>query len=298
MKKNSDIANAVTVIGLGSMGSKIAQLYLANDYKVTVWNRSVSKTAKLKESGALVANDIIAAVNASPLIIVCVHDYKASDDIFGDKDLASALNGKSVIQLTTGSPDDAQRSEKWFNERNAGYLDGAIQVAPDQMAQPDTTIFFSGKEPLFEDLKEKLEILGANLKYLGNKVTRASAMDLATLSYVYGSSLGFLHGALVAESAGLNIAEYGSLVSSISPSFGQFFEYEAGVIQKEDYTITQSPLSISVEAINRIKDFSLSAGINADLPVFASKIFEKAAARGYADEEFAAVIKVLRASDI
>ena len=48
----------------------------------------------------------------------------------------------------------------------------------------------------------------------------------------------------------------------------------------------------------RGKDFSLSAGINADLPVLASKIFEKAAARGYADEEFAAVIKVLRASDI
>lgn len=119
---------------------------------------------------------------------------------------------------------------------------------------------------------------------------------MATLSYVYGASMGFFQGVLVAESSGLNIAEYGLLVSSISPSFGQFFQYESEVIQKGDYAITQSPLSISVEAIKRIHEFSISAGINTDLPALASKVIEEAAAQGYANEEFAAVIKVLRKS--
>lgn len=294
MKNNSQTSNAVTVIGLGAMGKKIAQLYLANKYQVTVWNRTVSKASKLKEQGAAIADDIITAVNESPLVIICVYDHKSSAEIFAQNELTTALKDKIVIQFTTGSPDDAQRAEKWFNERNAGYLDGALQVAPDQMAQPDTTILVSGRASVFLAAKKDLSILGGNLKYLGDKITLASAMDLATLSYVYGASMGFFHGVLVAESAGLNIAEYGSLVSSISPSFGQFFQYESEVIQKEDYTITQSPLSISAEAINRIKDFSISAGINSDLPVLASRVIGEAAAQGYGNEEFAAVIKVLR----
>lgn len=294
MKNNSHTSNAVTVIGLGAMGKKIAQLYLANNYQVTIWNRTVSKAAELKENGVAIAKDITSAINASPLIIICVHNYKSSAEIFAQENLTSVLEGKVVVQLTTGSPDDAQRGENWFNERNAKYLDGALQVAPDQMAQPDTTILFSGNEAVFADVKKDLTVLGGNLKYLGNKITLAPAMDLATLSYVYGASMGFFHGVLVAESAGLSITEYGSLVSSISPSFGQFFQYESEVIQKGDYTITQSPLSISVEAINRIKEFSISAKINSDLPVLASNVIAEAASQGYANEEFAAVIKVLR----
>jgi 3-hydroxyisobutyrate dehydrogenase-like beta-hydroxyacid dehydrogenase len=294
MRNNSHASNAVTVIGLGAMGKKIAQLYLANKYQVTVWNRTVSKAASLKEQGAAIADDIISAITASPLVIICVYDHKSSEEIFAQKDITSALGDKIVVQLTTGSPEDAQRAEKWFNERNAKYLDGAIQVAPDQMALPDTTILFSGKDAVFAHAKKDLSVLGGNLKYLGSKITLASAMDLATLSYVYGASMGFFHGVLVAESSGLSIAEYGSLVSAISPSFGQFFQHESEVIQKGDYTITQSPLSISVEAINRIKAFSFTAGINSDLPVLASKVIEGAANQGYANEEFAAVIKVLR----
>src|SRR5687768_8601118 len=109
MKNNSDTTNAVTVIGLGSMGLKIAQLYLENKYQVTVWNRTVSKAAKLTEQGAAVADDITSAIKASPLVIICVHDYKSSEEIFAQTDLTSALTGKIVVQLTTGSPADAQK---------------------------------------------------------------------------------------------------------------------------------------------------------------------------------------------
>lgn len=71
-------------------------------------------------------------------------------------------------------------------------------------------------------------------------VGAASAMDLATLSYVYGALLGFFHGARIAESEGFRVDHYGSLIAEISPSFGEFFKHEGAVIQSGNYSVRKS----------------------------------------------------------
>jgi 3-hydroxyisobutyrate dehydrogenase-like beta-hydroxyacid dehydrogenase len=134
------------------------------------------------------------------------------------------------------------------------------------------------------------------VRYLGEPVAAAAAMDLATLSYVYGAMLGFLHGARIAESEGFRVDLYGGLVAEISPSFGEFFRHEGAVIQSGRYEVSESPLRISVEATERLAQAARESGINSELPAFASGLFRRAMAAGHGDEEVAAVIKVLRAS--
>ena len=46
-KANSSILPSVTVIGLGSMGSKLARTFLHSGYVTTVWNRTPEKAAEL-----------------------------------------------------------------------------------------------------------------------------------------------------------------------------------------------------------------------------------------------------------
>ncbi len=43
----------VAVLGLGAMGSRIAQRLLASGHEVLVWNRSPGKTAPLTARGAI-----------------------------------------------------------------------------------------------------------------------------------------------------------------------------------------------------------------------------------------------------
>ena len=294
MEKKSNNLRAVTVIGLGAMGSTIAKLFLDNNYQVTLWNRTKAKADKLIERGAVLAESLTSAINSSPVILVCVFDYQASDEIFNQENTDTVLNGKTIIQLTTGSPAEAKQSEGWFEKLNAHYLDGAIQVAPEQMAQADTTILLSGKEEVYQKVKDILSILGGNIVYLGNNIGLAATMDLATLSFVYGSIIGFFHGALLAEAEGFSVATYGLIVAGITPGIGSFLQHEATVIQNADFSISQSPLAISVEALKRIREASIKAGINTDFPVHASGLFNRAAKAGYANEELAAIIKLLR----
>jgi 3-hydroxyisobutyrate dehydrogenase-like beta-hydroxyacid dehydrogenase len=130
--------------------------------------------------------------------------------------------------------------------------------------------------------------------YLGDSIEAAATMDLATLSYVYGAMTGFLHGARIAESEGLDVSQYGRIVNEISPSFGAFFQHEGSVIQSGDFTITESPLRISVEATQRILEASKAAGINTEFPAFVADLLKRADAAGLGDQELASLIKVLR----
>lgn len=283
-----------SVIGLGTMGATLARLLLQNGYRVTVWNRTIAKADPLVRDGAVLAPSAAAAVSASPIVVVCVHNYQATNRILDTKEVASALAGRILVQLSTGSPQEARDSETWARQRGADYLDGAIQAAPRQMGRPDTPILVSGAETAFRQSEPLLKILGGNVTYLGEQVDAASAMDLATLSYIYGAVLGFFHGARICEAEGFRVDSYGSIVADIAPSFGEFLKHEGAVIQTGDYAISESPLKISVEATERLVQTAEAAQINTEFPTFASGLFKRAMAAGYGNEEAAALIKVLR----
>ena len=283
-----------TVIGLGQMGSTLAQLLLDDGYQVTVWNRSAGKADALVAHGAVLAPSASAAVAASPVIAVCVHDYAATREILESGGAAGALAGKVLIQLSTGGVQEARDFEKWLREQGSAYLAGAIQAAPSQMGRADTPILLSGLESTFREQEALLRVFGGGLSYLGEDAGAASAMDMATLSYIYGATIGFFHGARIAESAGFRVDQYGALVAGIGASFAEFLKYEGDVIQSGDFKVSESPMKISIEATERMAQAARDTGINDEFPSFVSGLFQRAADAGYGEEEVAAIIKVLR----
>lgn len=284
----------VTVIGLGPMGFALADLVLKAGNSVTLWNRSPEKATGLVERGAKLAATPAAAIAASPTALVCVYDYHAVEAILATDSVPAAIRGRLIVNLGTGSPEDASRTETFVRSHQGGYLDGAIQAAPSQMGQDDTPLLISGPQSDFAKVEALLKVLAGNVVYLGEKIDAAASMDLSTLSYVYGSIAGFLHGARIAEAAGVDVAAYGAIVNAISPSFGAFFQHEGGVIASGDFHVTESPLRISISAVRRIRLHSEQLGLNTELPALIDNWLERAEAMGFADEELAAVIKVLR----
>jgi 3-hydroxyisobutyrate dehydrogenase-like beta-hydroxyacid dehydrogenase len=68
----------VSVIGLGAMGSALARTLLRAGHRVTVWNRTSTKTGPLARDGAIPARDPAAAVLASPIVLVCVDTTRSA----------------------------------------------------------------------------------------------------------------------------------------------------------------------------------------------------------------------------
>ena len=284
-----------TVIGMGMMGRKLAALLLQAGHEVSIWNRSAAHAAEVVRLGATLHEDVARAVAASDVIVICVKDYEAANAIMLSPGVGAALKGRTVVHLTTGSPRAALEMDNWVRSQGAHYLDGAIQAAPEQMGAPTTPLLVSGAPQAFDHALAVLQVFGGGISFLGERASLASAMDFATLSYVYGATVGFFHGARIAETEGIDVERYGALVNGIAPSFGEFLQHEGKVIHSGNFAISQSPLRISIDATRRIAQHARDSGIHSAVPELAETLFRQAEEAGYADEEAAAVVKVMRA---
>lgn len=281
----------ITVIGLGQMGARLAELLVEQGYSVSVWNRTRSKSDRV--AGVQVYDDLQEAIVQSQLIIICVLDYVAVDRIMESIRDKSTLAGKTLINFTTAEPQEAETLEETLRRFNAGYLNGAIQVAPDQMGLPGTTIIVSGEKSHFESSRETLAVFGGNIKYLGGRASLASAMDLATLTWLYGSYTGLIHGIALARKTGLPLSAFSEILGEIGPGFTEFFKHQIGVVDSGDFTISQSPLSISVAATQRIHDAFQSTGLNPDFTKGIRDLLQSADDRGLSGQELASLVKVI-----
>ncbi len=281
----------ITIIGLGQMGTRLAELLLAQDYSVSVWNRTRAKADAI--AGVKVFENLEEAIRQSPLIVICVLDYLAVHRIFESIMDKSILTGKTLINFTTADPQEAEQLETMLADLNAGYINGAIQVAPDQMGLPETTIIVSGKNEYFDRSRDVLTVFGGNIKYLGDRAALVSAMDLATLTWLYGSYTGLIHGMVLSQKTGLSLNAFSEILGEITPGFTEFFKHQIGVVEKGDFTISQSPLSISVAAMQRIYNAFRNAGAQPAFIKTISDLLQKAESGGLADQELAALVKVV-----
>ena len=282
----------VSVIGLGQMGLKLAALLKAANKEVTVWNRSLSKAASLK--GVIVARSAEEAILASEVTVVCVYDNQALWEILKQSGDGSLLKGKTLINFTTGSPSENDDLEDWMKAKEAAYLTGAIQAAPDQMGLPETTILLSGGERSYNSCRNLLQIFGGNIKYLGGRASLSSAMDLATLSWLYGSFTGLMYGAAVCENMGLDLGLYRDLVTETTPGITDFLKHEISVISQKEFQVSQSPLAISVTATQRIVDAVTAFGLDSRFPEQIALLLKEAQEQGLGNSELASLVGVIK----
>ena len=290
--KNIKKTEKVSVIGLGQMGLKLAALLTEANREVTVWNRSLSKAASL--NGVRVAQSPEEAISASPVTIVCVYDNPALWEILKQTGDSSVLKEKTVINFTTGNPSENDDLEDWMKVKGAAYLNGAIQSAPDQMGQPGTTILISGDEQTYTTYQNMLKIFGGNIKYLGASASLSAAMDLATLSWLYGSIVGLIYGSAICESSGLDLELYRDLIAETTPGITEFLKHEINVIRQKEFQISQSPLAISVTATKRIADAVRAFGFDSRFPDHIALLLKEAQEQGLGNSEIASLIGVIR----
>ena len=145
---NNNPETPVTVIGLGLMGQALAGAFLKAGHPTTVWNRTASKADQLVAEGARLAPTVGDALKASSLTIICVTDYPAMRELLGASDIE--LDGRTLINLTSGDSAQAREAAQWAEQRGARYLDGAITAVPPAIGTAEAMILHSGPQPHFE----------------------------------------------------------------------------------------------------------------------------------------------------
>ncbi|NUS74491.1 MAG: NAD(P)-binding domain-containing protein [Corynebacteriales bacterium] len=179
----------VSIIGLGAMGRALATVLLDAGHPVTIWNRTANKQQALIEQGAIGASTPEEAAH-NMLIILCVTDYAASQEILDN--LGPALHQKTLINLTTSTPEEAQNLAKQAENYGARYLDGVIQASPAHIGSPTATLFFAGAFDTFSEHAAALTTFGT-IRYVGANPGQASLYDMALLGLWYDAEMAYFN---------------------------------------------------------------------------------------------------------
>jgi 3-hydroxyisobutyrate dehydrogenase-like beta-hydroxyacid dehydrogenase len=283
----------VSVIGLGLMGSALAKAFLDSGSDVTVWNRTQSKYEQLVKQGARAVPTVTEAIAESPISVICISDYHATNDILGTEDARRVLKGKSVVQLSSGTPQEARESEARIQGCDAEYLDGAILAFPRNIGTPNAMILISGSASCFEKHKSLLENLG-NIIFVGESIGLASTQDTAGLTFFIMALLGFMHGTVIFESEDLSVEEYLEFAESAIPVLIGELRQITDRIKSRKYDDTDAELKSWTAGAGHLVQLAQENQITSEVPEFLSRIFNQAIASGHSKHDIAALIEIFR----
>ncbi|WP_233223783.1 NAD(P)-dependent oxidoreductase [Amycolatopsis sp. CA-128772] len=276
----------VSVLGLGRMGAALAEALLGAGHDVTVWNRSPLKAGPLLDRGARLAATPDEAA-AADVVISCLSTY----DI--QRPVLEAASPKVLVNLTSGTPEQARETAKWAASAGIDYVDGVIMAVPQGIGTPGARILYSGQEPVFEAQRGVLEVLGEPV-FLGGDAGLAALYDLALLGMMWSAMGGYLHALALVGTEGVTPEQFTPMASAWHAAVGGFLPGIGAQVGSGDYATDVSALDINAAGLALLVETSRAQGIGTDVPAALKELFDRAVAAGHGSHAIASVIEEIR----
>ncbi|GHE65318.1 3-hydroxyisobutyrate dehydrogenase [Streptomyces longispororuber] len=284
--------SSVTVLGLGAMGQALAGAFLAAGHPTTVWNRSAGKGEELVARGATRAASAAEAVRASDLVVVCVVDYDASGVIL--EPLAADLAGRTLVNLTSDTPERAREAAAWAAKEGIAYLDGAVMVPTTVVGTPDALLFHSGPRDAYDRHEEALKALGGHTTYVGEDHGLAALYDLSLLDYFWTSMSGLVHAFALAAADGVPAAAVAPYLKANAGLVQSFVDQTAGEIDAGRYPGEQGNLAMEVAGIDHIVHASEHRGLDTSVLRAARAVARRGVALGHGGDSWTSTVEAVR----
>ncbi|MFF0423249.1 NAD(P)-dependent oxidoreductase [Streptomyces sp. NPDC004520] len=292
MSSSSDQAS-VTVLGLGPMGRALAGAFLDAGVRTTVWNRTPGREGDLVERGAASAASAGEAVAASPLTVICLVDYDATDSVLRDPAVTEALKGRTVVNLSADVPDRARDTGRWAAGHGIGYLDGAIMTPTPTIGTPAGVFLHSGPEPLYVEHRAVLDALGGSHTHLGEDIGRAAAYDVALLDIFWTSMTGYVHALALARAEGISARELAPFAQGIGAILPPLFREWAEDVDGGSYSGEGNPLTSALSTMTHVVHAAEAHGVDASVMRAAETLARRAVDRGHGADGFTRVTRVM-----
>jgi 3-hydroxyisobutyrate dehydrogenase len=285
----------VGFIGIGLMGSRQAASLRRAGHDVIVWNRTREKAQAwaTQHGGHVAATPRDVAERAEAVITMVVDGAQVEQLLLGDEGAAAGAPPDTLfIDMSTTAPADARRLAAALAERGHAFADAPVSGSLPRAQDGTLTIMVGAETPVLERARPLLEAMGQTIihagppghgqlvKVISNAVAATNAATLAQ-ALVVGSRAG---------------ADLDALVEVLGASAGAslMVTLKGRPMLQHDYT----PL-FRLEHMLKDVRFALAEAQAAGAPfpfaAEAAELYSDAHARGFGDQDFAAVLEAVEA---
>lgn len=273
------------VIGIGLLGSAVCHRLLDQGYRLKVWSRFRHEAESVLDRGAEWSENPLAECDR---VILCLYTSQVVADVV--KALESGLHkGQTLIDMTTGSPEDAQRLARQLSERGIDYLEAPVSGSSVQTQQGQATILVGGDQFAFENHSDLWNSLGRSVYYTGQSGS-ASKMKLVTNLVLGLNRAALAEGLAFARSVGLDLQTALNILAD-SAAASRVMETKGLKMIESDFSV-QARLSQHLKDVRLILQTGRDAGQKLPLSESHHSLLEKAEQLGCGDLDNSAIIQV------
>jgi 3-hydroxyisobutyrate dehydrogenase-like beta-hydroxyacid dehydrogenase len=270
------IKKTVSVLGLGRMGSALASALVNEGCEVTVWNRSDRPTPPNTNRVATTEEAFEADV-----VVTCLSTYDAQRPL-----LTKAI--KTLVNLTSGTPEEARATARWAEENGVEYVDGVIMAVPQQIGTEQARILYGGQQE-----HHVLQAFGEPV-HLGEDAGLPALYDLALLGIMWSVFGGFLQAQALVQSAGVTPRQFTPLATDWLATVATFLPELGEQTRSGNYETEVSSLDINVEGLRLLTRASAEQGLDVAVPRALHELFQRAQRNGHGAHSVASVIEEIR----
>ena len=168
-------------IGLGHLGTPIAENLLQGGHQLFVYNRTASKTKPLTDKGATACPDVQSLAKECGVILSIVSDDKALKSICeGSEGLIDNMQAGALhISMSTISPQTAEELAAKHKQKGSSYLASPVFGRPEAAQARKLNFVLSGDEKLRKQAEPILKDAGAaGVWDFGEVITAANTIKL------------------------------------------------------------------------------------------------------------------------
>jgi 3-hydroxyisobutyrate dehydrogenase len=283
----------IGLVGTGILGEAVGLHLLESGYSLTVYNRTISKTASLKEKGAAVVDQPKLVAESSDLVITCVKDADAVNHVLFGRDglVAGKQADIAVADMSTINPNAAKEISKKLHGEGIRLLEIPVMGGPNVAIDGKLVLMASGDKEVFEEYGEVFDTIASKTFFLGESGS-AHSIKLAMNLQISLLALALAEGITLTRKAGFDPEKFLEILNSTYFSTGMS-QKKAYKMIRDEYqpTFTLKNLKKDLDAITAAaKDFG------ATLPIAerANEIYKDAENAGFGDIDYTGILEYIK----
>ena len=148
-------------IGTGFMGFPMVKNLLKKNFRLNVYNRTISKAEPLKVFGANISQSLSEVTKDSDLIITMLTDDDAVEKVLSDNNFLDNLKPSStVIDMSSTKPEISIKYGNILKQKGIDFLDAPVSGGTIGAENANLAIMVGGNIKVFNQSFDVLKVLG------------------------------------------------------------------------------------------------------------------------------------------
>ena len=284
----------IAVLGLGIMGTGVAQVLRDKSLLCAVYNRSAEKAEPFRAQGVRVGATARDAAEGADVVIAVLGNDESSRAVWlGANGALAGMSGDAIaVEFSTLSPDWVRELGGIAAGRGIAFLDAPMTGTKPHAASGQLRLFVGGEPDVFERARPALAAVSTDQFYMG-AVGSGATWKLVNNMMAAVHAAALAEGLAFAEAAELDMEMVGKLIP-VSTTASPMVTGKLSRMLAHDYGETHFSLKWMAKDVGYALDLGRELQVPLRTVEAAADLMDEALVRGYGEEDVAAMVEGLR----